>query len=109
MVFAFSFFGFYELTLPSSWANKADKAADVGGVIGVVFMALVLAIVSFSCTGPLLGSVLAGSLDKGPIPITMAMAGFGVGLGIPFTIFAAFPAILKSMPSLEDGLILKWY
>lgn len=98
MVFAFSFFGFYELTLPSSWANKADKAADVGGVIGVVFMALVLAIVSFSCTGPLLGSVLAGSLDKGPIPITMAMAGFGVGLGIPFTIFAAFPAILKSMP-----------
>ena len=98
MVFAFSFFGYYELTLPTSWANKADKAADLGGIIGVVFMALVLAIVSFSCTGPLLGSVLAGSLDKGPLPITMAMAGFGVGLGIPFTIFAAFPAMLKSMP-----------
>ncbi len=98
LVFAFSFFGFYELTLPSSWANKADKAADIGGVVGVIFMALVLAIVSFSCTGPLLGSVLAGSLDKGPVPITMAMLGFGVGLGLPFTIFAAFPSMLKSLP-----------
>ena len=98
LVFAFSFFGFYELTLPSSWANKADKAADIGGVLGVIFMALVLAIVSFSCTGPLLGSVLAGSLDKGPVPITMAMLGFGVGLGLPFTIFAAFPSMLKSLP-----------
>ena len=66
IVFAFSFFGYYELTLPTSWANKADKAADIGGLFGVMFMALVLAIVSFSCTGPLLGSVLAGSLDKGP-------------------------------------------
>ncbi len=98
VVFAFSFFGYYELTLPTSWANKADKAADVGGILGVMFMALVLAIVSFSCTGPLLGSVLAGSLDKGPIPITMAMLGFGIGLGLPFTIFAAFPSMLKSLP-----------
>ena len=98
LVFAFSFFGYYELTLPSSWANKADKAADIGGVVGVIFMALVLAIVSFSCTGPLLGSVLAGSLDKGPVPITMAMLGFGVGLGLPFTLFAAFPSMLKSLP-----------
>ena len=98
LVFAFSFFGYYELTLPTSWANKADKAADIGGVIGVMFMALVLAIVSFSCTGPLLGSVLAGSLDKGPVPITMAMLGFGVGLGLPFTLFAAFPSIMKSLP-----------
>ena len=98
IVFAFSFFGYYELTLPTSWANKADKAADIGGILGVMFMALVLAIVSFSCTGPLLGSVLAGSLDKGPIPITMAMLGFGIGLGLPFTIFAAFPSMLKSLP-----------
>lgn len=98
IVFAFSFFGYYELTLPTSWANKADKAADIGGVLGVMFMALVLAIVSFSCTGPLLGSVLAGSLDKGPVPITMAMLGFGVGLGLPFTLFAAFPSMLKSLP-----------
>mgnify|MGYP000099991860 CR=1 FL=1 len=98
LVFAFSFFGFYEIGLPASWANKADKAADMGGFIGIVFMALVLAIVSFSCTGPLLGSVLAGSLTKGPVPITMAMLGFGVGLGLPFTIFAAFPSLLKSLP-----------
>lgn len=98
LVFAFSFFGFYELTLPSSWANKADKAADLGGFIGVIFMALVLAIVSFSCTGPLLGSVLAGSLKDGPVPITMAMLGFGLGLGLPFTLFAAFPSMLKSLP-----------
>lgn len=98
LVFAFSFFGFYELTLPSSWANKADKAADLGGFLGVVFMALVLAIVSFSCTGPLLGSVLAGSLKDGPVPITMAMLGFGLGLGLPFTLFAAFPSMLKSLP-----------
>jgi thiol:disulfide interchange protein DsbD len=98
--FAFSFFGYYELTLPSSWANKADKASDVGGVIGIMFMALVLAIVSFSCTGPLLGSVLAGSLtsDFDPWLVTIAMLGFGLGLGLPFTIFAAFPSLLKSLP-----------
>jgi thiol:disulfide interchange protein len=98
--FAFSFFGYYELTLPSSWANKADKASDMGGFLGIVFMALVLAIVSFSCTGPLLGSVLAGSLtsDFDPWLVTVAMLGFGVGLGLPFTIFAAFPSLLKSMP-----------
>jgi len=98
LVFAFSFFGFYELTLPSKWANKADKASDVGGFFGIVFMALVLALVSFSCTGPLLGSVLAGSLKDGPVPITMAMFGFGLGLGLPFALFAAFPSILKKMP-----------
>ncbi len=98
LVFAFSFFGFYEIGLPASWANKADKASDMGGILGIVFMALVLAIVSFSCTGPLLGTVLAGSLTKGPFPITIAMMGFGVGLGLPFTIFAAFPSLLKSLP-----------
>jgi len=98
VAFAISFFGYYELTLPSSWANKADKAADLGGIVGVVFMALVLAIVSFSCTGPLLGSVLAGSLKDGAVPITFAMLGFGVGLGLPFTIFAAFPSLLKKLP-----------
>lgn len=98
--FAFSFFGYYELTLPSSWANKADKASDIGGVIGIMFMALVLAIVSFSCTGPLLGSVLAGSLTSNfdPWLVTIAMLGFGLGLGLPFTIFAAFPSLLKSLP-----------
>jgi len=98
LFFAFSFFGYYEIGLPSSWANKADKAADLGGFVGVVFMALVLAIVSFSCTGPLLGSVLASSLKDGAVPITVAMLGFGLGLGLPFTLFAAFPSILKSLP-----------
>jgi thiol:disulfide interchange protein DsbD len=98
--FALSFFGYYELTLPSSWANKADKASDKGGIIGIVFMALVLAIVSFSCTGPLLGTVLAGSLtaDFDPWLVTFAMLGFGIGLGLPFALFAAFPSMLKSMP-----------
>jgi thiol:disulfide interchange protein len=98
--FALSFFGYYELTLPSSWANKADKASDKGGIIGIVFMALVLAIVSFSCTGPLLGTVLAGSLtaDFDPWLVSFAMLGFGIGLGLPFALFAAFPSMLKSMP-----------
>lgn len=96
--FAFSFFGYYEIALPASWANKADKAADKGGVIGVIFMALVLAIVSFSCTGPLLGAVLGESLSKGPVPITFAMLGFGLGLGLPFSVFAMFPSLLKKMP-----------
>ena len=98
LVFAFSFFGYFELTLPAKWSNKADKASDIGGFFGIVFMALVLALVSFSCTGPLLGSVLAGSLKDGPVPITMAMLGFGVGLGLPFALFAAFPSILKKLP-----------
>jgi len=98
LVFAFSFFGYFELTLPAKWTNKADKASDIGGILGIVFMALVLALVSFSCTGPLLGSVLAGSLKDGPVPITMAMLGFGVGLGLPFALFAAFPSILKKLP-----------
>ncbi len=101
LFFAGSFFGYYELTLPSSWANKADKASDKGGFIGIIFMALVLAIVSFSCTGPLLGSVLAGSLtaDFDPWLVSFAMLGFGVGLGLPFALFAAFPSMLKSLPS----------
>jgi len=98
IVFAISFFGYFEIGLPSSWANKADKAADMGGLIGIVFMAIVLALVSFSCTGPLLGSVLAGSIKDGPVPITVAMLGFGIGIGLPFTLFAAFPSILKSLP-----------
>ena len=62
MFFAFSFFGYYELTLPSRWGNKADSGSNIGGLVGVFFMALTLAIVSFSCTGPILGSLLAGTL-----------------------------------------------
>ena len=98
--FAGSFFGFYELTLPSSWTNKTTEGESSGGIIGVFFMALTLAIVSFSCTGPILGSLLAGSLssDGGAWQLTSGMAGFGVALGLPFTLFAMFPNMLKSLP-----------
>ena len=98
--FAFSFFGFYELTLPASWTNKTTQGEDVGGIFGIFFMALTLAIVSFSCTGPILGSLLAGSLtsDGGAWQLTAGMAGFGLALGLPFALFAAFPGWLNSLP-----------
>jgi len=99
--FAFSFFGYYEITLPASWGNKMDSASSrIGGVIGIFFMALTLAIVSFSCTGPILGSLLAGSLtsDGGAMQLTMGMSGFGLALALPFTLFAMFPKWLNAMP-----------
>ena len=99
--FAFSFFGFYEITLPASWGNRMDAASSrIGGVIGIFFMALTLAIVSFSCTGPILGSLLAGSLssDGGAMQLTMGMSGFGLALALPFTLFAMFPKLLNSLP-----------
>ena len=98
--FAFSFFGFYELTLPSSWMSKSTQAENVGGFVGIFFMALTLAIVSFSCTGPILGSLLAGSLtaDGGAWQLTAGMAGFGVSLGLPFALFAMFPNMLNALP-----------
>ena len=82
--FAFSFFGYYELTLPSSWGNRSDAASAGGGVLGIFFMALTLAIVSFSCTGPILGSLLAGSLtvEGGADQLTVGMAGFGFALSL---------------------------
>lgn len=100
VVFAFSFFGYFELTLPHSWGNKMDNASGAGGVIGIFFMALTLAIVSFSCTGPILGSLLAGSLsnDGGATQLTVGMTGFGVALALPFALFALFPNMLKSLP-----------
>lgn len=98
--FAFSFFGYYELTLPSSWTTKTTQGENIGGMLGVFFMALTLAIVSFSCTGPILGSLLAGSLtsDGGAWQLTAGMGGFGVALGLPFALFAAFPGWLNSLP-----------
>ena len=98
--FAGSFFGFYELTLPSSWSNKADSASSIGGIIGIFFMALTLAIVSFSCTGPILGSLLAGSLgsDGGAMQLSAGMIGFGAALALPFALFAMFPKWLNSLP-----------
>ncbi|PVX51968.1 thiol:disulfide interchange protein DsbD [Balneicella halophila] len=98
--FAFSFFGYYELTLPNSWMAKTSSAEGAGGIIGIFFMALTLALVSFSCTGPILGSLLAGSLssDGGAWQLTSGMAGFGVALGLPFALFAMFPNWLNKMP-----------
>ncbi|MFN0728169.1 protein-disulfide reductase DsbD family protein [Polaribacter gochangensis] len=98
--FAFSFFGYYEITLPASWGNKLDSASGIGGIIGIFFMALTLAIVSFSCTGPILGSLLAGSLtsDGGAMQLTAGMSGFGLALALPFALFALFPGWLNSLP-----------
>jgi thiol:disulfide interchange protein DsbD len=101
LVFAFSFFGYYEITLPSSWSTRMDsKATSIGGMIGVFFMALTLAIVSFSCTGPILGSLLGGSLssDGGATQLSFGMAGFGLALALPFALFALFPNWLNSLP-----------
>lgn len=98
MFFAGSFFGFYELTLPESWSNRASRAEGSGGVAGIFFMALTLALVSFSCTGPILGSLLVEAVAGGAWPLTAGMAGFGVALGLPFALFAAFPGFLNSMP-----------
>lgn len=101
LAFAFSFFGYYEITLPSSWSSKMDdKATSIGGIIGIFFMALTLAIVSFSCTGPILGSLLGGSLssDGGAMQLTFGMAGFGLSLALPFALFALFPNWLNSLP-----------
>ncbi len=100
IVFALSFFGLFEITLPAGLANKMDKNAEAGGLLGSFFMALTLAIVSFSCTGPILGSLLAGSLakDGGAIQLTVGMGGFGLALGIPFALFAMFPGMMKSLP-----------
>jgi thiol:disulfide interchange protein len=99
--FSLSFFGFYEITLPSSWGTKMDAASDIGGFVGIFFMALTLAIVSFSCTGPILGSLLAGSLGAVGNPafqLSAGMTGFGLALALPFALFALFPNLLNSLP-----------
>jgi thiol:disulfide interchange protein DsbD len=99
--FSLSFFGFYEITLPSSWGTKMDSASDIGGFIGIFFMALTLAIVSFSCTGPILGSLLAGSLGTAGDPafqLSAGMTGFGLALALPFALFALFPNLLSALP-----------
>ncbi len=100
MFFAFSFFGFYELTLPESWVSKSSGAEGAGGILGIFFMALTLALVSFSCTGPILGSLLAGALtsDGGAMQLTSGMGGFGLALAMPFALFAMFPSMMKALP-----------
>ena len=99
IIFAISFFGAFDIALPNSWANKADEKAGKGGMMGIFFMALTLVIVSFSCTGPIVGTLLGQTSSGGSImaPI-LGMLGFGVGLALPFSVFAFFPSMLKSLP-----------
>ncbi len=100
VVFAISFLGAFEITIPSSLANKVDSASNKGGFIGIFFMALTLIIVSFSCTGPALGAVIGGvlSTDGGATLLTIAMLGFGLGLAFPFMMFALFPSMMGNLP-----------
>ena len=98
VVFAISFLGAFEIMLPNSWLNKADKASDKGGFIGIFFMALALALVSFSCTGPIVGTLLVESATIGGIAPFVGMFGFSLALAIPFTLFAAFPGWMNALP-----------
>lgn len=97
VVFAISFFGYFEIVLPASVVNKADSKSNKS-FVGIFFMALTLAIVSFSCTGPILGSLLASTASGGAWPLTAGLAGFGFALGLPFALFAMFPQWLSSLP-----------
>ena len=98
IVFAISFLGAFEITLPSSWINKADSKADKGGLIGIFFMAFVLALVSFSCTGPIVGSLLVEAATRGGTAPIIGMFGFSLAIALPFALFAAFPGWLNSLP-----------
>ena len=98
VIFAASFLGAFEIMLPNSWANKVDSQADRGGVIGILFMALALAIVSFSCTGPIVGTLLVQAASKGGIAPIIGMLGFSSALALPFMLFALFPGWLNSLP-----------
>ena len=100
LVFALSFFGLFEITLPSRFSNTVDARSDIKSLGGIFFMALTLAIVSFSCTGPILGTLLVGALNQsgGATQLTVAMAGFGLALGLPFALFALFPNWLQTLP-----------
>lgn len=104
--FALSLLGFYEITLPSWLANRSEEASGKGGVLGIFFMALTLAIVSFSCTGPILGTVLAGAINSsgGAMQLTFAMAGFGFSWAIIFGGFALFPNLLNALPKSGNWL-----
>ncbi len=98
VVFAISFLGAFEIRLPNSWLNKADSKADKGGLVGIFFMALALALVSFSCTGPIVGSLLVESATIGGLAPLVGMFGFSLALALPFTLFAAFPGWMNSLP-----------
>jgi thiol:disulfide interchange protein DsbD len=96
--FAASFLGAFEIVLPNSWANKVDRQADKGGIIGIFFMALALAIVSFSCTGPIVGTLIVEAASKGGIAPIVGMLGFSSAIALPFMLFALFPGWMNSLP-----------
>ncbi len=98
MIFAASFFGAFEITLPSALVNKSDAQSDVGGVIGAFFMALTLVLVSFSCTGPIVGTVLIKSTTGEVWTPIITMLAFSTAFALPFTLFAFFPSLLKKLP-----------
>jgi thiol:disulfide interchange protein DsbD len=98
IIFALSFFGFFEITLPVSIAGRADSKSGLQSFGGIFFMALTLVIVSFSCTGVILGTLLVGTARNGAWPLTYGLAGFGMALALPFALFAIFPNWLKSLP-----------
>ncbi len=99
VVFAISFFGYFEITLPNALVNKSDAASEKGGLIGIFFMAFTLALVSFSCTGPIIGTLLVEAAVQGKtIGPVVGMTGFALALALPFALFAAFPAWLNSLP-----------
>ena len=105
VLFALSFFGLYEIVLPSALANRADSRSGHATILGIFFMAGTLAIVSFSCTGPILGTLLANVANEGPWPLTAGAAGFGLALGLPFALFAMFPHWLHSLPKSGGWMI----
>jgi len=99
MIFAFSFLGAFEIRMPAKWVSKADNRADRGGIIGIFFMAFTLSLVSFSCTGPIIGTLLVEASESGSmVGPAVGMIGFSTALAIPFTLFAIFPGWLNSLP-----------
>jgi thiol:disulfide interchange protein DsbD len=96
--FAISFFGYFDLTLPNSWTNRTDRIASKGGLIGIFFMAFTLALVSFSCTGPIIGSLIVEAVRQGVMGPFFGMLGFAIALALPFTLFAIFPKWMNSLP-----------
>ena len=102
IIFAISFFGYFDITIPNSIISQSDSKSSKGGIVGIFFMSLTLALVSFSCTGPILGSLLAGSLsgtESGAVQLSVGMLGFGVSLGLPFTLLAFYPKYLSAIPN----------
>jgi thiol:disulfide interchange protein len=99
VVFAISFFGAFEIQLPTKWTNKMDQKADsTSGLLSIFFMAFTLVLVSFSCTGPIIGTLLVEAVTKGGWGPAMGMLGFSVALALPFTLFAIFPSMMKNLP-----------